>query len=144
MCPSTASGSGGCCHPPHLQVRKLRLKRGHPVSVEEPQPGAGSDSACFLLHLSFSSILSPSSSETELLCHLSLCFQHPAHSSRRWAVAGFCGTKRNCPASPNAVTSLLYMALHTRISLLHARLCVSCTYALQLGHTCPWMSQRHR
>lgn len=120
-------------------MRKLRLGRS-----PSEYGGAAAQSWVRLLLLSFSSTRSPGSTEASLLCHSSLSPACSIQAAGGGQLEDFAELNGNCPASPNAITFLLYMALHTHISLPHAPLSVSCTHSLQLGHTCLWTSQRHR
>lgn len=104
-----------------------------PSGMEEPQPRAGSNRELTFSCTSASTAPHPGApQEQHPVSFLSLS---PAPSSQAAGGGPWQDSVElsgNCPASPHAITLLLCTALHTCISLPHARLSVSCTDSLQL------------
>lgn len=112
-------------------MRKLRLGRS-----PSEYGGAAAQSWVRLLLLSFSSTRSPGSTEASLLCHSSLSPACSIQAAGGGQLEDFAELNGNCPASPNAITFLLYMALHTHISLPHAPLSHAHTHCNLDTHAC--------
>lgn len=69
------------------------------MSVEEPQPGAESDSALSFSCTSASAAPYPQAPQEQYSCVICLSVPSTQHTgSRRWAVAGFCGTEWKLPS----------------------------------------------